>query len=140
MKRGGFFWGFLPNFLFAQGDLVVTVGVDGLVVNTAKYLDGQPLVAVNPDPAHIDGVLLPFRVAQAPEGVRRALRGEARTRAISMAQARLADGQQLLAFNDLFIGVRSHVSARYLIQPRARRSTTPPAGSSSRPGRARPAG
>jgi NAD kinase len=107
---------FLPNFLFAEGDVVVTVGVDGLVVNTAKYLKGQPLIAVNPDPAHIDGVLLPFTVAQAPEAVRRALHGQARTRPISMAEAHLADGQTLLAFNDLFIGARSHVSARYHIQ------------------------
>src|SRR5204863_6242910 len=57
--------GFLPNFLFTPHDLVVTVGRDGLVVNTAKYLDGQPIVAVNPDPGRIDGILLPFAVAQA---------------------------------------------------------------------------
>lgn len=107
---------YLPNFLFSETDLVVTVGVDGLVVNTAKYLDGQPLVAVNPDPKLIDGILLPFSVAQAPVAVQRTLRGLASTRAISMAEARLADGQSLLAFNDLFIGIRSHVSARYRIQ------------------------
>src|SRR5687767_599392 len=29
--------GFLPNFLFTDKDLVVTIGIDGLVVNTAKY-------------------------------------------------------------------------------------------------------
>ena len=103
----------MPNYLFTPQDLVVTLGVDGLVVNTAKYLAGQPLVAVNPDPAHIDGVLLPFSLAQAADAVRAVLRGEARTRRISMAEARLADGQRLLAFNDLFIGARSHVSARY---------------------------
>src|SRR5215467_5169664 len=34
--------GFLPNFLFTGQDVIVTVGRDGLVVNTAKYLDGQP--------------------------------------------------------------------------------------------------
>jgi hypothetical protein len=33
-----------------------------------------------------------------------------------MAQARLNDGQFLIAFNDLFIGPRSHVSARYRIE------------------------
>jgi hypothetical protein len=55
--------GFLPNFLFTPEDLVVTVGQDGLVVNTAKYLDGQPVVAVNPDPARYDGILLPYRAA-----------------------------------------------------------------------------
>ena len=59
--------GFLPNFIFTPDDLVVTIGIDGLVVNTAKYLDGQPLVAVNPDPAHIDGVLLPFQVEDAAQ-------------------------------------------------------------------------
>ena len=107
---------FLPNFLFGDQDVVVTVGIDGLVVNTAKYLNGQLLVAVNPDPAHIDGVLLSFRVEQAVEAVRRALQGQARTRPVSMAEARLNDGQSLLAFNDLFIGVRSHVSARYTIR------------------------
>ena len=95
---------FLPNFLFTARDLVVTIGVDGLVVNTAKYLHGQPLVAVNPDPAHIDGVLLPFTLEQAPAAAALALREQAAVRLISMAQAALNDGQTLLAFNDLFIG------------------------------------
>src|SRR6266446_3745654 len=54
---------FLPNFLFDPADLVVTLGRDGLVINTAKYLDGQPLVAFNPDPQRIDGVLIPFSVS-----------------------------------------------------------------------------
>jgi NAD kinase len=107
---------FLPNFLFSQSDLVVTIGIDGLVVNTAKYLDGQPIVAVNPDPDHIDGVLLPFTVDQAPAIVAQALSGEMQLRPISMAEARLNDGQRLLAFNDLFIGRHDHVSARYRLQ------------------------
>jgi hypothetical protein len=107
---------FLPNFIFAADDLVVTIGIDGLVVNTAKYLHGQPLLAVNPDPAHIDGVLLPFTVDQAPAAARNVLEGGAQVRQICMAEARLNDGQSLLAFNDLFIGARSHVSARYHIQ------------------------
>ncbi len=106
---------FLPNFLFAETDLVVTIGIDGLVVNTAKYLSGQPLVAVNPDPEHIDGILLPFTVKKGLTAVRAALRGEVRVREVTMAEARLNDGQRLLAFNDLFIGVRSHTSARYRI-------------------------
>jgi hypothetical protein len=107
---------FLPNFLFADSDLVVTIGIDGLVVNTAKYLDGQPIIAVNPDPQHIDGVLLPFNVATAVPAVRQALYGAAPLRRVTMAEARLNDGQTLLAFNDLFVGVRSHVSARYQIR------------------------
>ena len=34
-------------------------------------------------------------------------------RDVTMAQAELNDGQRLLAVNDLFIGARTHVSARY---------------------------
>ena len=40
---------YLPNFLFDETDIVVTIGIDGLVVNTAKYLDGQPVIAVGHD-------------------------------------------------------------------------------------------
>jgi NAD kinase len=107
---------FLPNFLFAKTDLVLTFGIDGLVVNTAKYLRGQPLLAVNPDPAHIDGILIPFTLADVVPVVQRVLRGQMQIRQVTMAEALLSDGQSLLAFNDLFIGVRSHVSARYAIR------------------------
>lgn len=107
---------FLPNFIFSQTDLVMTIGIDGLVVNTAKYLDGQPIIAVNPDPERIDGVLLPFNVAQAPAIARLALRGEMQVRPVTMAEAALNDGQRLIAFNDLFIGRHDHVSARYRIR------------------------
>ena len=103
--------GLLPQYTFGEADLIVVVGQDGLVVNTAKYLNGQPILAVNPDPARIDGVLLPFE----PKDFSKALRVEGRVDRISMAKATLNDGQTLLAVNDLFVGVRSHVSARYRI-------------------------
>jgi NAD kinase len=105
--------GFLPNFIFTPQDLVVTIGQDGLVVNAAKYLHGQPVVAVNPDPGRYDGILLPFTPARARAGVVRALEDRARFHAITMAEVALNDGQQLLAFNDFLIGQRTHVSARY---------------------------
>jgi NAD kinase len=105
--------GFLPNFIFTEQDLVVTVGQDGLVVNTAKYLNGQPIVAVNPDPKRYDGILLPFQPNQARAGVLRVLEEQAKFHQITMAQVRLNDGQSLLAFNDFLIGQRTHVSARY---------------------------
>ena len=46
---------FLPNFVFGPQDIVVVLGQDGLVANTVKYLNGQPVVGVNPDPARWDG-------------------------------------------------------------------------------------
>ncbi len=106
---------FLPNFLFGNKDIVLPVGQDGLVVNTAKYLNGQPVVAVNPDPARFDGVLLPFQVAQVGQAIAGLLTGRSQMCAITMAEAALNDGQTILAFNDLFIGVKSHTSARYQI-------------------------
>jgi NAD kinase len=107
---------FLPNFLFDNEDLVVTLGRDGLVVNTAKYLAGQPLVAFNPDPARIDGVLLPFGVNQAGDVCRQVLEGAMGVKHVTIAQATLNDGQVLYAVNDLFIGQKTHVSARYRLQ------------------------
>ena len=53
---------FLSNYLFGPHDVVVTLGQDGLVANTLKYLSGQPVVGVNPDPGRWDGQLLPFKV------------------------------------------------------------------------------
>lgn len=107
--------GLLPNYLFADDELVVTVGQDGLVANTAKYALARPIVGVNPEPSRYDGVLLPFESRSAAAGVRAVLDGTARIREVSMASARLQDGQKLLAFNDFFIGARTHISARYRI-------------------------
>jgi hypothetical protein len=106
----------VPNFLFPPDCLVVVVGQDGLVANTLKYLQGQPVIGVNPDPKRWDGVLLPFEARDLAKVVPEALAGRRPSRAVTMARARLSDGQELHAVNDLFIGPRSHVSARYTIQ------------------------
>lgn len=107
----------VPTFLFAPKDVVVTVGQDGLVANTAKYvLDGQPIVAVNPDPERFDGILLPFRLDDLRSAIAAVLSGRYHVRHVTLAEARLNDGQRLLAFNDLFIGARTHVSARYRLR------------------------
>jgi NAD kinase len=104
---------FLTNFLFGTDDTVVVLGQDGLVANTLKYLGGQPVVAVNPDPKRWDGVLLPFTVADVRSVVLEVFAKGRDTREITMAQASLNNGLALYAVNDLFIGHRSHVSARY---------------------------
>ncbi len=104
---------FLPTFLFGEHDLVVTLGPDGLVVNTSKYLTRQLILALNPDPARVDGILVPHALAAAPAMFAHAQRGAFRIKRISMAQASLNNGQTLYAVNDLFIGARTHVSARY---------------------------
>ena len=104
-----------PTVLFTENDLIVTLGQDGLVANTAKYVKGQPIIAVNPDPERFDGILLPFLPGQVAEAVGALLSGKMRMREVTMAEARFQDGQRMLAFNDLFLGASSHISARYKI-------------------------
>ncbi|WP_133273080.1 NAD(+)/NADH kinase [Hymenobacter radiodurans] len=106
---------YLPSFLFNKKQVVVVVGQDGLVANTAKYVDGIPIIAINPDQERYDGVLLPFTPQDFMPAVERVMSSQFRVREASLAEARLNDGQRLLAFNDLFIGAASHVSARYRI-------------------------
>ncbi len=106
----------VPQFTFADDDLVVTIGQDGLVSNTAKYLRGQPVFAINPDPHRYDGVLLPFGPDEFGPFLRATLNGETNKSNVTLASARSSDGQELLAFNDFFVGARSHVSARYEIE------------------------
>jgi NAD kinase len=103
----------VSTYLFGPADLIVTLGQDGLVANTAKYAGAQPIIGVNPDPERFDGVLLPYSVPEARRVVERCLEARPRVRAVTLAEAALEDGQRLLAFNDLFIGARTHVSARY---------------------------
>lgn len=104
---------YLSTYLFAPDDVVVALGQDGLVANTLKYLDGQPLVGVNPDPARHDGILLPFRPEDVAAILPEVLADRRPARRVTMAEAVLSDGQRLHAVNDLFIGPKSHTSARY---------------------------
>lgn len=107
---------FIPNFLFSESDIIVAVGQDGLIANTAKYSKGQPLFGVNPDPQRNDGILLPLSVDSFERTLGGVLECRFASRQVTMAQAKTNDGQSLLAFNDLFIGPASHTSARYSIK------------------------
>jgi NAD kinase len=106
---------FLPNFIFGPSDIVVALGQDGLVANTMKYLDGHPLIGINPDVGRYDGVLLPFVTGDLPLLLPEVAADRRSFKTVTMAKAALTDGQILYAVNDLFIGPRSHTSAVYQI-------------------------
>jgi NAD kinase len=106
----------LPNFVFGPEDIVVALGQDGLVANTLKYLNGQPLVGVNPDPQRWDGRLLPFKVRDLDKIVREVLLRGRPMKSVTMAKVTLNTGPTLHAVNDFFIGPRTHISARYQIR------------------------
>ncbi len=106
---------FLSSFIFAETDLVVVVGQDGLVANTAKYVGNNPIFAINPDLKRNNGVLLPFNIHNYEKKLDHVLRAKVAIKHVTMAEARLNDGQRLLAFNDFFVGKSNHTSARYKI-------------------------
>ena len=106
----------LNRFLFFPNDIVVAIGQDGLVANIAKYLDGQPVIGVTPDPAVGEGIL----TRHAPEALAtlltRSAHADIDVDRRAMVEAAIVGGDRLLALNDLFIGHRSHQSARYDIR------------------------
>jgi NAD kinase len=110
VKRADF-----DRFLFAPEDVIVAVGQDGLVANVAKYLRGQPVIGVNPDPELFDGILARWPAGRLGSALRAAAAGNAAIQQRTMVEARLDGGERLLALNEIFVGHRSHQSARYEI-------------------------
>ena len=111
---------YIPNMIFGEKDIVIAVGQDGLVANVMKYLDGQPLIGVNPDPERWDGVLLPFEAGDMQKILPTVIDGKYSAKDVTMGKAESKDGQILYAVNDFFVGVENHSSARYHINYRNR--------------------
>jgi hypothetical protein len=113
----------LARFVFGPEDVIVAVGQDGLVANVAKYLDGQPVIGIDPDPERNAGVL----VRHPPEAIGGLLaaavagggvggRGGDNIQLRSMVQVTTDDGQSLRALNEIYVGHATHQSARYTIR------------------------
>ena len=106
----------LNRFVFEEHDIVLAVGQDGLVANVAKYLNGQQVIGINPDPRLYEGVLTAHNPKDARELLHAAVAGTSRIVERTMVEATFDDGQRLLALNEVFIGHGSHQSARYRLQ------------------------
>ncbi|MFJ7154429.1 hypothetical protein ACIQUQ_05775 [Streptomyces sp. NPDC101118] len=106
----------LDRFLFAPEDVVVVVGQDGLVANTAKYLTGQPVIGIDTDPGRNPGVLVRHRCADTAALLRAATAG-GRTDDLTMVEAVADDTQRLLALNEIYLGPPGHQTARYRLGP-----------------------
>jgi len=117
-RRGQLERGDLDRFMFGPEDVVVAVGQDGLVANVAKYLDGQPVVGINPEPGRNPGVLVRHPPEATPALLAAAVgpHGNDRVQARAMVRATLDDGQSLRALNEVYIGHPGHQSARYSIE------------------------
>jgi hypothetical protein len=105
----------LPRFIFGPEDIVLTVGQDGLVANVAKYLTGQPVIGVNPEPGRNPGILARFFAHSIASVLARLVAGKAAVEPRTMVMAELDDGQQLSGLNEIYIGHSGHQSSRYLL-------------------------
>ncbi len=106
----------LDTFQFGNKDLVLVVGDPGLFVNVAKYVGDQPVICVNPDPQRYADVFTSCTIPELPSLFHRVTEDKMKLENLTMAEARLNDGQVLYALNDLFIGQKTHVSARYSLE------------------------
>ncbi|MFE5806118.1 hypothetical protein [Streptomyces sp. NPDC056491] len=107
----------LDRFLFAPEDVVVVIGQDGLVANTAKYLHGQPVVGIDTDPGRNPGVLVRHRCADAAALLRAATAAGGTADELTMVEAVADDTQRLLALNEIYLGSPGHQTARYRLGP-----------------------
>ncbi len=103
----------LDRFLFEDDDVIVAVGQDGLVANAAKYLNGQPVIGINPAPGSHAGVLVPHGPCAIAELLASVSTGRFEVQARTMVEAQVDGGFKLRALNEVFIGQRTHQSARY---------------------------
>ena len=118
----------LDRFLFAADDVVVALGQDGLVANVAKYLSGQPVIGLDPEPDGHPGVIVSHPPAAAGDLLADVAAGRAALERRTMAEARMDDGQRLLALNEVFVGHVSHQSARYVLEAAGRREAQSSSG------------
>src|SRR5262249_43102209 len=107
----------LPSWSFDPGDIVVVVGQDGLVANVARYLDGPPVIGINPEPERNPGVLVPHSPGSAARLLAAAsdAGGGPDVESRVMVQATVDDGQVLMALNEIYIGQPTHQTARYTL-------------------------
>lgn len=103
----------LHRFAFDPEDVVLVVGPDGLVANTAKYVRDQPVVGVDPEPGRNAGVLVRHRPAQVAGVLGDVVLGAVVVEARALVRAALDDGTSLDALNDVYLGHVGHQSARY---------------------------
>ncbi len=106
----------LSRFVFGPEDVVVVVGQDGLVANAAKYLTGQPVIGVDPEPGVNAGVLVTHGAAEVGPLLAAVESEQIEVSERTLVEAETDDGLRLRALNELFVGHVGHQSARYRIE------------------------
>ncbi|MCL2483668.1 MAG: hypothetical protein FWF43_09715 [Propionibacteriaceae bacterium] len=103
----------LDRFLFAPEDVIAVIGQDGLVANVAKYLAGQLVIGIDPEPGHNAGVLVRH---DAVEGLDLLLQPtSAKVAYLATVELRADSGETMVGLNEVYLGQPTHQSARYVL-------------------------
>ena len=105
----------LPNFLFRDNDLIIVCGPDGLFANLAQYVGDQPVLTVNPDSQSVEGVLMLFDPEDVGKIISRVQDNKHHVESLPFVKASLGRDKVLWGINDVFIGRRDQISARYKV-------------------------
>lgn len=103
----------LPNTLFRDTDMIIACGPDGLFANLAKYVRDQPVLTVNPDRSSVAGVLMLFSPNEVGAQIKRVQENKHHVERLPFVKATTDDDRVIWGVNDLFVGRKDHVSARY---------------------------
>lgn len=103
----------VPLFPWRSGQIIVLCGPDGLFVNVAKSITDQPVICVNPDPAHVSGVIMKQDPSHVGKLIEKVIHGSAQVIQVTLARASTNDGQELHAVNDFLVGRLDQRSSRY---------------------------
>jgi len=106
---------FVSSYIFSKKNLIVVIGQDGLVANTAKYSHNLPIIAVNPDTERYDGVLLPFNTLNFIQGVENVLSNNYKSKTMRFAEAKLNDGQLLCPCHQLIECPAYHLRVSHVL-------------------------
>lgn len=106
----------LPHFLFRDKDLIVVCGPDGLFANVAKYVKNQLILTVNPDPTTVAGMLMLFPPSAVREVITQVQKDTHNVECLPFVKASISGNDTTVwGINDIFIGRKDQVSARYKI-------------------------
>ena len=117
-----------PLYAWAENQIVVLIGGDGLFVNVAKYITTQPVICINDDPVKTTGVVMKHKPDDINRLIDSVIDGTAKYKGVTLGKATTNDGQELLAVNDFMVGRLDHRSARYVISMDSRRETQSSSG------------
>ncbi len=106
----------LDTYVFGDKDLVVAVGDPGLVANLGKYVGNQPVMSINPDQGRYASTFACGTSESFAQLFSLAMHGDLPLEALTLAEAKLDNGQIIYGLNEIFLGKPDQTFALYTLE------------------------